>query len=98
MPDDFEQIVKFKRDHPNTPVNLDQVAFADVEEISVNEWHRLPNGEGSPEQVHVWLKLKGLPYPFVIRFKRPGALDELITSLIVHRRGVFGGPPGVFGA
>lgn len=72
------------------PMNLEGVAFYDVRGISVNEWHALPDGEGDPEQVHLWLEVEGFPGPFVVRFKTARPVDELIVALIAHRRGVWG--------
>ena len=87
-------MVTFKsRGDSQEPVNLAGVGFYDVEEIDVAEWHPLPNGEGQPTQVHVYLRLKGLPHQLVMRFKGPKSLDNFIVALITHRRGVFGGPP-----
>jgi len=74
-----------------TPRNVTGVAFYDIKEISVNEWHCLPDGQGEPEQVHMWIQLAGVPHPMVMRFKSGRTMDELIVALITHRRAVFGG-------
>ena len=70
-------------------VNVAGLAFYDVEEISVNEYHSLPNGEGEPEQVHMMLKLERVEHPIVIRFKSPATLDQVIVALMAHRRRVW---------
>ena len=72
------------------PINLEGVQFFDIDSISVNEWHRLPDGAGEPEQVHLWVEVKDFGYPFVVRFKSPEAVDELIVALMTHRKGVWG--------
>ncbi len=71
--------------------NVEGVAFFDVKAISVNEWHPLADGQGEPEQVHLWVEVDGAPGPLVVRFKSGRPIDELVTALITHRRAVFGG-------
>ena len=73
------------------PMNLKGVEFMEIEEISVNEWHALPDGQGEPTQVHLWFKLKDTEPVFCLRFKSGRPIDELITALITHRKSVFGG-------
>lgn len=72
------------------PVNLPEFALFEIDGVDVAEWHRLPNGEGKPEQVHVYLHFKDPKMPtFVLRLKSTRAVDELITALITHRNGVW---------
>ena len=71
-------------------MNVAGMAFYEVKSISVNEWHSLPDGQGKPEQVHLWLELEGFPHPLVMRFHSPQAVDELIVALMTHRKGVWG--------
>jgi len=73
-------------------MNLQGVTFFEIEEISVNEFHPLPDGQGDPTQVHLWFKVKDTEPVFCMRFKSGRPMDELITALITHRRSVFGGP------
>ena len=72
------------------PRNLTGVEFYEIDEITVYEYHPLPNGEGEPTQVHLSCKLVGGPAAFVIRMKSGRPIDELIVSLITHRKRVFG--------
>ncbi len=74
------------------PVNLTGVEFFDIEEILVAEFHPLPNGEGSPTQVHLNCRIAGFPGAVIMRFKSGRPIDELIVSLMTHRKAVFGGP------
>lgn len=71
------------------PINLADMKFIEVESISVNEWHRLPNGQGKPEQVHLWIKLSDAPATMVLRFRSPKAVDNLIVALMTHRKSVW---------
>jgi hypothetical protein len=65
--------------------------FFELEEIDVAEWHPERDGRGSPTQVHCMLRLKELPeVTFVMRFKGPQTLAQLITALTAHGRNVFG--------
>lgn len=73
-----------------SPVNLEGAAFLDVQEMGVHEWHPAADGKGKPEQVHLTMKLDGLRYPVIVRFKSARPVDELIVALITHRRGVWG--------
>lgn len=70
--------------------NVAGMAFYEVKSISVNEWHPLPDGQGKPEQVHLWIELEDFPHPLVLRFHSPRAVDELIVALMTHRKGVWG--------
>ena len=72
-----------------TPINLAGVRFFDMTNISVNEWHRLPDGEGKPEQVHLWIEVDDIPYSFVVRFKSRRPVDELIVALMTHAEAVW---------
>jgi hypothetical protein len=72
-----------------TSINTDGMKFFEIKSISVNEWHSLPDGQGKPEQVHLWLDIEDIPYPFVMRFKSRRPVDELIVALITHANGVW---------
>jgi len=72
-----------------TPINTEGLKFYEIKGISVNEWHSLPDGKGNPEQVHLWLELEDIPYPFVLRFKSRRPIDELIVALITHANNVW---------
>ena len=71
------------------PINITGLSFFEVKSISVNEWHPLPDGQGKPEQVHLWIELDGFPPPLVLRFHSPRAVDELIVALMTHRKSVW---------
>jgi hypothetical protein len=73
----------------NKPRNVTGVEFFEMEKIEVVEWHSLPDGEGNPEQVHLWFEIQGWPHPCVIRFRSRRTLDELITNLIHHSKSVW---------
>ena len=74
---------------PTDAKNLAGMPFYDIEEISVNEYHPLPDGQGPATQVHVMLKLERVEHPMVMRFKGPGSLDQFIVQLITHRNRVW---------
>ena len=71
------------------PINMEGVEFLEVEEISVNEYHELPDGKGDPTQVHLWLRLANFPHPLIIRFHSRRPVDELIVALITHSKAVW---------
>ncbi len=73
-----------------TPINTEGMKFYEITNISVNEWHPLPDGKGKPEQVHLMIEVAGNPYPIVMRFKSRRPVDELIVALIAHANGVWG--------
>jgi hypothetical protein len=73
----------------STPINLSGVKFFDVEEISVNEYHPLPNGQGEPSQVHMMMKVSRMDHPLIVRFKSTQSIDQLIVALITHRNHVW---------
>jgi len=70
-------------------INTAGMKFVAIKSISVNEWHPLPDGQGKPEQVHLWIQMEDSDIPFVMRFKSPKPVDELIVALITHRNGVW---------
>ena len=73
------------------PSNLLGQEYIPVESIEVLEYHPLPDGEGPPTEVHLWLKIEGAEdTPFAIRFHSPRSVDELIVALITHRKAVWG--------
>ncbi len=73
------------------PVNLIGQQFYPIESIQVLEYHPLPDGQGLPTEVHLWLKVEGATdTPFAIRFHSPGVVDELIVALMTHRNSVWG--------
>ena len=75
------------------PENLDEDSrqYVEIEGFHVMQWHPLKDGKEKPEQVHMWIDLKGLPgLRFVVRFKGTRSLDGLIAALAIHRREVFG--------
>ena len=69
------------------PHNTADMAFLGIklDSIHVLEWHPLPDGQGKPTQVHVFVMFEGLDVPLVMRFKGPGTLDAFISALAVHR-------------
>ena len=71
------------------PFNTAGMQFYEVQNISVNEWHPLPNGQGDPTQVHVWVELDEFPYPLVIRFKSRRPIDSFIVALMTHAKAVW---------
>lgn len=74
----------------NEPVNLAGMKYFEIEELSVNEYHSLPDGQGKPEQLHLWVKIAGFPHPLVMRFKSRRPVDELIVALIAHANSIWG--------
>jgi hypothetical protein len=71
------------------PMNTAGMAYFEIKEISVNEWHPLPDGQGKPEQVHLMIEVDGFPHPLVIRYKSRRPVDELIVALITHAEHVW---------
>ncbi len=72
------------------PFNVAGMQFFDMESISVHEWTPLPDGKGSPEQVHLCVQMAGWEHPMVMRFKSAATVDALIVALITHRNRVWG--------
>lgn len=65
--------------------------FFELEEIAIAAWHPARDGQGRPTQVHVLLKLVGMPdSTFVMRFRGPDTLAVLINALTEHGTQVFG--------
>ncbi len=72
------------------PENTGGLAFFDIEEIHVGSWGPLPDGKGPQTQVHLTFRTRGSP-PFVMRFKGPHTLGQLISMLERHRNDVWPG-------
>ncbi len=62
------------------PINLDAIEF----------WQWSAEGEEKPSQLHVLLSAPDADVTFVLRFKGPGTLDEIIGQLKQHRREIWG--------
>jgi hypothetical protein len=68
------------------PINLDgsQIMLFDMDEVSINAWTPLPNGEGDPTQVHLLFKVaEGVTT--AIRFKGPDTLNAIVEQLTRYR-------------
>ena len=72
-----------------TPVNVAGMRYYEIKQVSVNEWHPLPDGKGKPEQVFMMIETDALPFPLILRFKRRRPLDELIVALMTHAERVW---------
>jgi hypothetical protein len=77
------------------PENLAGTAYYEIEVVRVAEFHEEADGRGPPTQVHLLLKVGGLPHPLVLRFKGPGTIGQLIAMLRRHRANVWPGAPEV---
>ncbi len=62
------------------PINLDAIEF----------WQWTAEDEEKPSQLHVMLSASPAHVTFVLRFKGPGTLDEIIWQLQQHRREIWG--------
>lgn len=74
------------------PMNLEGMAFLEIEEYHVASWCPLPDGQGPATQVHFMLKIKGIATPLTLRLKSARAADELISVLERHRFDVWPTP------
>lgn len=61
------------------------MAVLEVDEIRVASWSPDPEAVEPPEQVHLLIRVRGIVDPFVVRFRSPVALDELVAALQSHR-------------
>ena len=77
------------------PQNLVGLAYRDIEEITVAEYHPQPDGQGLPTQVHMLLTVRGETLPLIMRFMGPDTLDQMIAALVRHRQSVW--PEVAFG-
>lgn len=64
-------------------------AFWDIESLDIGQWSPDEKGQTPPTQVHLELRVQGLPVPLVVRFKSPETLGVLIEQLIRHRKEVW---------
>ncbi len=64
----------------------------DIESLDIGQWTPDPAGRHPPTQVHVEIRIKGLPTPLVMRFKSPDTLGRLIEQLMRHRDEVWPRP------
>lgn len=73
------------------PENLANLKIVELEAISINEYHPLPDGAGKPTEVHLCVTPKGQPnMRLVLRFKGRGTLDQVVVALQKHADNVFG--------
>ncbi len=61
----------------------------EVDSTGIAAWCPDELAQEPPEQVHFILKVKGLDYPFVVRFRSPDTLGFLIEELSDYRRQVW---------
>jgi hypothetical protein len=73
-----------------TPRNVAGDQYLEVESIGIFEWHKLPDGQGKPEQVLLEIKLADIDIPLVMRFKSRKPVDSLIMALLTHANSVWG--------
>lgn len=71
------------------PINVEGMEFLEIANIEVGEYHELPDGEGDPSEVHLWISLAGSPLKLVMRFHSRRPIDELIVALITHSKAVW---------
>jgi hypothetical protein len=74
---------------PNDAVNLTGMGYYEIESVEVAEFHPLPNGQGSPTQVHVIMTITELDYPLTMRIKSRQACEQLIHALMTHSKAVW---------
>ncbi len=73
------------------PENLAGQEYYPIQSLEVLEYHPLPDGEGEPTEVHLWIIVEGAEdTPFAVRFHSPQSVDELIVALMTHRKRVWG--------
>lgn len=60
-------------------------AIFEIESITFAQWCPGPDGQGQPTQVHMEIRVKGLPTPLVMRFKGPDTLGKFIQQMQRHR-------------
>jgi hypothetical protein len=73
----------------DTPENLAGMAYFEIEEYRVAEYHPLPDGRGLPTQVHVLFQIRGIAEPLVLRIKSRQAAREMIAALKRHTENVW---------
>jgi len=65
-------------------------AVIELEELRINEYHPLPDGQGKPTEVHLALTPKGKRgVVMIMRMKSRRVVDELIEALEHHRDSVW---------
>jgi hypothetical protein len=74
------------------PVNTAGLTFHEIESVDIASWGPLPDGKGPSTQVHMLIRVSGMPHPLVMRFKGPDTLDRIIDSLERHRADVWPTP------
>ena len=71
--------------------NTNTLKIIEVDQLSVQEFHALPNGQGPPTEMHITVHPKGAPdnVLFVLRLKSQEAATDLIEALIKHRDNIW---------
>lgn len=71
--------------------NLSDLEIYEMEDVRVNEFHPLPDGQGDPTQVHLTLKPKGSSDKLllVLRLKSRDMATQLIDALVKHTNNVW---------
>ncbi len=70
-------------------VNLMGMGYYEVESVEIAEYHPLPDGQGSPTQVHVIMTITELDYPMTLRIKSREACEQIIHALMTHSKAVW---------
>lgn len=63
--------------------------YHNIAEFNIAAYSTDDKGETPPSQVHLLLKIEGLPSPAVLRFKGPDTLGFLIEELARYRAHVW---------
>jgi hypothetical protein len=61
----------------------------EVESLETAVWCPDDQAQQPPEQVHLILKVKGLDYPFIVRFLGPDTLGFFLEEMSRYRRQVW---------
>lgn len=74
-----------------TRSNIPKAGYARLGEptVEIAAWSPRPNAEPPLEQVHFVMKLPGLDFPLIMRFKSPDSLGFFIEELARYRRVVW---------
>lgn len=66
-------------------------SFVELDSFGVYSWHRERDAKGKPEQVHLSMDVRvaGVPFTLVKRFRTPGAVNAVVDALVKHREDVW---------
>jgi hypothetical protein len=69
-------------------------SFHEIQSIKVLEYCPTSDASGEASEVHLVLRMRGVPRPLILRATSPHHIDDLVSALVTYRAAVWPQPKG----